>query len=82
MTWSGWTRVKLDRHRVENLTRYSLAFELDVLVKTWLLNHAGIQHSYFQHEGSWHHDIPMAAQDVTFYFRDPKIAVLFKLVWS
>lgn len=76
--------MELDRDRVESGGRYAPYFYLSGEVHTWLLDNVGKKARFFSDgpTGSWHHDIPMSAQTVNFYFRDPKVAILFKLTWG
>lgn len=84
MSWEKWTSVILHREKVETPKLYAPYFYLDAKVHTWLLDHAGKKARFFTDgpTGSWHHDIPMGAQTISFYFRDPKVAMLFKLTFG
>ena len=80
--------MTLDRDKVEAQTQYDKGFypgfRLSSQVHSWLLDHAGAKARFFSSgpTGSWHHDIPLAAHEITFYFRDPKVAVMFKLTFA
>jgi hypothetical protein len=88
VSWEKWTSVSLGRERVEAKTQASKGFYPGFImsseVHSWLLTHAGAKARFFSDgpTGSWHHDIPLSATTVTFYFRDPKVAMLFKLTWG
>lgn len=88
MSWESWTPVRLDRDKVEAIAKpgygFYPGFRMSSEVHCWLLDHAGAKARFFTDgpTGSWHHDIPLSANDVTFYFRDPKIAMMFKLTFA
>ena len=88
MSWEKWTSVSLGREQVEAKTQAGKAFYPGFImaseVHCWLLDHAGAKARFFSDgpTGSWHHDIPLSDTTVTFYFRDSKVAMMFKLTWG
>jgi hypothetical protein len=53
-------------------------------IRKWLEDNIGEKARFFTNgpTGDWHHDLPLSASTMTFYFRNPDQAVLFKLTWA
>ena len=83
MSWEKWASVTLPRDQVEAPSQMVLYFHLRSDIHCWLLDNAGHKARFFSTgpTGGWHHDIPISADNVTFYFRDPKVAMLLQLPW-
>jgi hypothetical protein len=87
--WESWISVELGRDVVEDVQqsrRYVglRLFELKEVVETWLLDTVGPKARFtkLNDQGSWHHTIPISHDKVTFFFKDPNHAMLFKLTFA
>jgi hypothetical protein len=52
-------------------------------IREWLDANVGHKYHYKRDENlaSWYHDIPLYAEHVFIYFKNPDHAMLFKLTW-
>lgn len=73
-----WTSVDVPNRVWENRTEFKLTDE----VLTWLASHAGEKQTIRYLEGNWRNTIPISIDCTTFYFRDPQVAMMFKLTFS
>jgi hypothetical protein len=81
MIWQSWTKLKVDRCKVE----YDLPdwFALRPEIKDWLDRNVGHKCHFVNDEalGDWFHDYPMLSDHVFIFFKNPDHAMLFKLTW-
>ena len=81
--WYDWTSIKLPLAKTVADPGYN-AWIIKVELGEWLTRNVGPRASYKDQyaSGNWHHDVPMACSYMTFYFRNPDQAMLFKLTWA
>jgi hypothetical protein len=84
MSWETWHRVELPNRQVWRFNEQDfLIYTLQYPLHEWLHDHVGLKAKFLSTgpTGDWHCSYPVTAEITTFYFRDPAIAVLFKLTW-
>lgn len=83
MSWHNWTVVELPIAKAMNVLLSRLGPKPEI--KKWLGENVGQKHLFFSGEsyGEWHNDLPLSdTKFMTFYFRQPDKAMLFKLTWA
>jgi hypothetical protein len=80
MDWDliDWPCVDVPNAVWENRTEFKLTDE----VLDWLAEKAGEKQTIRHLDGNWRNSVPIASETTTFYFRDPNVAMLFRLTFG
>lgn len=82
MSWETWTPVELPVSKA--MDGRPGWFGPKAEIRRWLEANVGEKARFFTNgpTGEWHHDVPISRDWITFYFRKPDKAMLFKLTWA
>lgn len=83
-----WTTAQLDKRCMDVVVRNNGAGDFESItipdeMRSWLYRETGeVQSSYIMESQWWWDKVDLENKTITFFFRDPSVALKFKLSWG